>query len=560
MRSVKKTIGLLAVLLVLSVFGGHFIAKADTAKDLTVTCYPDCNIENCVYLTGKDATTVPGISWDADKGILTLNGYNGGCIDIWDYSDTARYDNLVDIEVRIIGENTVHGFKSETSQESMFALSGVNCKLTGTGTLTVESMSNGYDVQGITVYGNLTIDGPTIILPSTSDAVKSFQDTIKVYEDDDDQPDDYIDVGGELNIKSGTIKMYLRPVKDQYYDDEQQKYIYSLYLCFNGGIFSQGTMTIEGGTFIFDINWPDQAQIADIDYVYYPECLFVSETSIDAKNATIVRTTKDIIPDFPEFVVVETDEDGYWIYKDGKMVTVPTAVKKDDSSITVIKGKRGEKIDIGKTEITLSQNAFVYDGNAKTPVVNVKGFKEGTDYTVAFTNNVNVGTATATVTGIGDYTGTVAINFTIAAPNKGTTFVNGNYKYKITKAAAGSKAGAVTLVGPVKKTLKTIVVPDAVNIGVKYNVTAIGPKAFMNNKKATKITIGKNVTNIGANAFAGCKKAKTYVIKSAKIKKIGAKAFNKTKKGAKFKVPKKKIKKYRKMIIKAKAKAPKVTK
>ena len=39
---------------------------------------------------------------------------------------------------------------------------------------------------------------------------------------------------------------------------------------------------------------------------------------------------------------------------------------------------------------------------------------EGTDYTVAYTANVEVGTATATVTGIGNYTGTATVEFEIA--------------------------------------------------------------------------------------------------------------------------------------------------
>ncbi|MCR5098305.1 MAG: leucine-rich repeat protein [Lachnospiraceae bacterium] len=42
---------------------------------------------------------------------------------------------------------------------------------------------------------------------------------------------------------------------------------------------------------------------------------------------------------------------------------------------------------------------------------------EGTDYTVVYSNNVNVGTATATYTGMGNYTGTRTLQFTIRAMN-----------------------------------------------------------------------------------------------------------------------------------------------
>lgn len=60
-----------------------------------------------------------------------------------------------------------------------------------------------------------------------------------------------------------------------------------------------------------------------------------------------------------------------------------------------------------------------YSGYAIEPDVTVQDGTEeleiGTDYTVSYSNNVNVGTATVTVTGKGDYTGTVKKTFTIKA-------------------------------------------------------------------------------------------------------------------------------------------------
>ena len=68
----------------------------------------------------------------------------------------------------------------------------------------------------------------------------------------------------------------------------------------------------------------------------------------------------------------------------------------------------------------LSATSYIYDGKAKTPGVTVKdGTKtlvNGTDYTVKYSNNVNVGTATVTVTGKGNYTGSKSTNFVISKP------------------------------------------------------------------------------------------------------------------------------------------------
>ena len=59
----------------------------------------------------------------------------------------------------------------------------------------------------------------------------------------------------------------------------------------------------------------------------------------------------------------------------------------------------------------------LYTGKNITPSVSVtyKGMKltAGTDYTVAYSNNINAGTATVTITGKGAYSGTVSRNFVI---------------------------------------------------------------------------------------------------------------------------------------------------
>ena len=68
-------------------------------------------------------------------------------------------------------------------------------------------------------------------------------------------------------------------------------------------------------------------------------------------------------------------------------------------------------------EVALDKTTYTYDGKAKTPSITVKVGEnvlvEGTDYTVAYSNNVNSGIASVTVTGIGNYTGTIKKEFKI---------------------------------------------------------------------------------------------------------------------------------------------------
>ena len=73
------------------------------------------------------------------------------------------------------------------------------------------------------------------------------------------------------------------------------------------------------------------------------------------------------------------------------------------------------------TTYSLATDSYVYDGTAKTPAVNITVEKGepmpvlDTDYTVTYSDNTNVGTGKATITGKGNFTGTVEKSFTITA-------------------------------------------------------------------------------------------------------------------------------------------------
>ena len=54
-----------------------------------------------------------------------------------------------------------------------------------------------------------------------------------------------------------------------------------------------------------------------------------------------------------------------------------------------------------------------YTGEEVKPEIVIEGLTEGVDFTVEYTNNVEAGTATVTIKGIGNYTGTITMNFEI---------------------------------------------------------------------------------------------------------------------------------------------------
>lgn len=78
--------------------------------------------------------------------------------------------------------------------------------------------------------------------------------------------------------------------------------------------------------------------------------------------------------------------------------------------------------DVADDEVTIADlNALTYDGTAKTPALSVMyggmALVDNVDYTVVYTDSINAGTATATITGMGNYSGTKSKTFTINKAN-----------------------------------------------------------------------------------------------------------------------------------------------
>ena len=86
-----------------------------------------------------------------------------------------------------------------------------------------------------------------------------------------------------------------------------------------------------------------------------------------------------------------------------------------------------DPINLADATITGIKNK-TYTGTARTqnPTVKLgdKTLTAGTDYTLSYSNNTNAGTATVTITGIGNYTGTISKTFTINKATPTLTFAS----------------------------------------------------------------------------------------------------------------------------------------
>ncbi len=133
----------------------------------------------------------------------------------------------------------------------------------------------------------------------------------------------------------------------------------------------------------------------------------------------------------------------------------------------------------------------------------------------------------------------------LAYPKAGTSYTISGNEYKV------SKPGAEVILVRTSKTTKNVTVPAQIYAqGITYKVTSIGAKAFNNNKKLTKVTIGTNIVKINSNAFFNCKNLKTVIIKSVRLtgKTANKKAFKNAHKKLVIRVPKKVKKIYKKIF------------
>ena len=246
----------------------------------------------------------------------------------------------------------------------------------------------------------------------------------------------------------------------------------------------------------------------------------------------------------------------------------------------------GMPVDISYADVSLEYTSCVYTGEAMTPAVTVDygatRLTEETDYTVAYTNNIDPGQATVTITGTGDYTGSVSSCFIIKAndedPENPDNPDNPARLYTVTVSTdgngtasadrnSGKKGDAVSLTfkanegyyfscwkvisGDVQVENNQFVIGNA-NVEIRALFAKIenmvsrnGLRYTLNHKKKTATVTGPikkslkkavipstvdanntvyKVTAIAKGAFKGLKKLKTLTI-GANVKSIGKDAF-----------------------------------
>ena len=165
----------------------------------------------------------------------------------------------------------------------------------------------------------------------------------------------------------------------------------SMYSSTSGGAHMWNVVTMENGkNYLADVTNSDTGTVGS------GGGLFLAGTSGSVSDGYIFALSKNLTYSY------NSDMLELWGLDDSSILNL------DESSYV-----QKQKIDISEENVTINEVSYIYDGTEKQPEVVVGNLTEDTDYRVSYSNNINAGTATVTITGRNMYTGTVIKEFTI---------------------------------------------------------------------------------------------------------------------------------------------------
>lgn len=216
------------------------------------------------------------------------------------------------------------------------------------------------------------------------------------------------------------------------------------------------------------------------------------EKTIDGSNAEARRRAPGINNAVAVTAVDATaDPSGTTVY------TITVTDTNYDYEITANFHKR---TDISGASVTVVGDPFAYTGTAITPSVTVTlagaaaSLTEGTDYTLSYASNTDVGTGQITVTGIRKYTGSTIQNFTIYLATVPVT-ASGYY------GVYDGDAHGITVTAPADATVKYGETPGVYDLEVSPTYVNAGT-----------YTVYYQATKAGLNATTG---SETVIIAKA---------------------------------------------
>ncbi len=617
-----------------SEYGGHDWDEESHCRVCDITFY-HVNVGEC-DITSQNAADVFGdgkVSYDVTTNTLTLNGYtyNG---DGTPFSEDEYAAIVCDagINIKLVGENTIETTEG-TNAGGIVVLEG-DCTISGTGTLSVLSDGGGIAAAG----GSITVKSGKLVFGTGLRPITGGIVALGVIIED-----------GDVDIIANACGIYaMVPVMGITIKGGNV----SIATTMEGGAY----WTLDDGVGEPVTCAPDITEYANCKVMasvnrtgsdvveYNPEDMesykYIDISPLTHEHVFTDAWQKDAVNHWKECGCGEKTEVSSHTYNTGEITTDPTETESGVKTYTcsVCGATKEEELPaIGRGEDPEHTHSSSGDWQ-KNETEHWKECECGEKMEVSshtYDSGKITKAATETETGIKTYSCIVCATIkteviplvnkkpeeptqnpnpdkeqqdpnkeqqptapeTTLPPERETIKDVAGATYKVIKSDV--KDGTVAFANPNGYVSGNVTIPDIVTIdGITYKVTAIEANAFKNNKKITKVTIGKYVTTIGKNAFMGCnklknvklgaslttigdkafykctaltkvtipskvskigksafygcKKLKTITIKTTKLtsKTVGSKAFKGTPKDAKVKVPRKSLKDYKKFLVK----------
>ncbi len=189
-------------------------------------------------------------------------------------------------------------------------------------------------------------------------------------------------------------------------------------------------------------------------------------------------------------------------YQDGYLLVDMLKMHQKYLPTPIVIESSAEKESMSNCSVNLEKSSFVYSGLDIGPKVIVKNglvsLIQGVDYSLTYTNNKDVGTATVKITGINNYTGTIIKSFTITAKPI-TSCIASLSSYSITYTGA-----ALTPTVTVKDGTKTLVKNTDYTISYSNNTKVGSAKVTITGRGNYSGAISKDF-QISAKSISGLK-------------------------------------------------------
>jgi len=173
--------------------------------------------------------------------------------------------------------------------------------------------------------------------------------------------------------------------------------------------------------------------------------------------------------------------------------------------------------DLSLYSIDDFESTYIYTGQAITPKVEISGLKEGTDYTVSYTDNTEPGIAALIVTGTGQYTGSFEVPFAIENGKiEGISVKNykGAYDGKAhTISLSNMPEGATVTYSTEENGIYTETKPTRTNVGttiVYFTVSKAGYEPYLGTGEI--IISALKLSGITAKGYKGSYDGKAHTI------------------------------------------------